>query len=82
MTTKDPSLQYVTHAKFRELIRCGQEAIEHRMLDILLRPPWTGKDNAEMEEVNALLVRYKHLMDEKYWYRPPEAANDSDGAEG
>ncbi len=61
----------------RELIRLGRQAIERRLLGILIRPRGlTDADKAELEDVKALLSRYDELMDQKYWYTPPQAAND------
>jgi hypothetical protein len=81
MKIKDTAMQDMTYDKFRELILLGRRAIELRLMGILIRPRApTAADKAELKEIHALLARYNALMDEKYWYRPPPAANDGDGA--
>ena len=81
MTIKDTAMQDMTYSKFRKLIMFGRRAIELRLVGILIRPRvLTEADRAELARVEALLAQFNELMSEKYWYKPPEAANDGDGA--
>lgn len=66
-------------------IQAGRDAIEYRMLEILIRPrAYTTDDNVEMEKLSALLRQYNKLMSP---YERPDvtvyaAANDEDGNKG
>ncbi len=79
MKIGDTKVENSPYDEFRELIRLGRQAIEKRLLGILIRPRALAEaDKAELEDVKALLSRYDELMDQKYWYTLPQAANDDD----
>ncbi len=53
----------VTRAHMQKLIKSGRSAIEYRMLGVIIRPRvLNDADNAEMDELNALLRKYNELM--------------------
>jgi hypothetical protein len=53
----------ITIAKLRKLIKSGRSAIELRILDVLIRPSlMNDADQAEMEQLTALLITYNELM--------------------
>ena len=73
----------VTKKEMTQLIKSGRAAIEYRMLGVLIRPrALTEADDAEMEELSALLEKYNQLMSAHELPDMPDAvaANDHEGA--
>lgn len=69
--------------EMQRLIQYGRDAIEYRMLQVLIRSrTLTDADHAEMRSLEALLQNYNDMMG---YHEPPAnpicAANDADGGQ-